>query len=148
MADDPVATAAGNNPYLTTVASAVQAAGLVDTLNGPGPFTVFAPSNQAFAAIPDARLDAILDHPEVLTATLSYHVVVGQALTAADLLTAGSVVTAEGGTIVFSQRPDGLVSLNEGTATITCANIATANAIVHVIDAVIVPPSTQLVPSL
>ena len=55
MADDPVATAASNNPYLTTLTSAVQAAGLVDTLNGEGPFTVFAPNNEAFAAVPRGR---------------------------------------------------------------------------------------------
>ena len=60
MADDPVATAASNNPYLTTLTSAVQAAGLVDTLNGEGPFTIFAPNNEAFAAVPQADLDAIL----------------------------------------------------------------------------------------
>ena len=148
MADDPVAIAAGNNPYLTTVASAVQAAGLADTLNGPGPFTVFAPSNQAFAAIPSADLDAILADNALLTDILTYHVIVGKAWSSAELLAAGSVTTAEGGEIVFSQRPDGLVSLNDGAATITCADIQTANATVHVIDMVLLPPGTQLVPTL
>ena len=148
MADDPVAIAAGNNPYLTTVASAVQAAGLTDTLNGAGPFTVFAPSNQAFAAIPTSDLDAILADNALLTDILTYHVVVGKAWSSAELLAAGSVTTAEGGEIVFSQRPDGLVSLNDGAATITCADIQTANATVHVIDMVLLPPGTQLVPTL
>ena len=89
MADDPVATAASNNPYLTTLTSAVQAAGLVDTLNGEGPFTVFAPNNEAFAAIPPADLDDILADTEWLTEILLYHVVIGESLSAADLVARG-----------------------------------------------------------
>ena len=85
MADDPVATAASNNPYLTTLTSAVQAAGLADTLNGEGPFTVFAPNNEAFAAIPPADLDGILANTEWLTTILLYHVVIGESLSSADL---------------------------------------------------------------
>jgi Fasciclin domain len=71
MADDPVATAASNNPYLTTLSAAVQAAGLVDTLNGEGPFTIFAPSNEAFADVPPSDLDAILADTELLTSVLA-----------------------------------------------------------------------------
>ena len=81
MADDPVATAASNNPYLTTLTSAVQAAGLVETLNGRGPFTIFAPSNEAFATVPQSDLDAILTNADLLTNILTYHVVAGQSLT-------------------------------------------------------------------
>ena len=83
MADDPVASAASNNPYLTTLTSAVQAAGLVDTLNGEGPFTVFAPNNEAFAKIPPEDLDGILANTEWLTSILLYHVVIGESLSAA-----------------------------------------------------------------
>ena len=89
MADDPVATAASNNPYLTTLSAAVQAAGLVDTSNGEGPFTIFAPSNEAFADVPPSDLDAILADTELLTSILTYHVVAGESLSAADLAEAG-----------------------------------------------------------
>ena len=77
MADDPVATAASNNPYLTTLASAVAAAGLIETLNDEGPFTILAPSNEAFARVPPADLDAILDDPAALVNILTYHVIAG-----------------------------------------------------------------------
>jgi len=80
MADDPVATAASTNPYLTTLTSAVHAAGLVDTLNGEGPFTVFAPNNEAFAAVPEADLDANLADTDLLTDNLTYHVIAGESL--------------------------------------------------------------------
>ena len=145
MANDPVATAASNNPYLTTLTSAVQAAGLADTLNGEGPFTIFAPNNEAFAAVPDADLDAILADTDLLTDILTYHVVAGESLSAADLVAAGSVVTVEGDALTFSQGPDGSISINGGAAALTCSDITTANATVHVIDAVLIPPNTQLV---
>jgi transforming growth factor-beta-induced protein len=140
MADDPVATAASNNPYLTTLTSAVQAAGLVDTLNGEGPFTVFAPNNEAFAAIPPADLDAILADTEWLTEILLYHVVSGQSLSAEDLAAAGSVETAQGEELTFTTEADGSISINGGAATLTCSNITTQNATVHVIDTVLLPP--------
>ncbi len=85
MADDPAATAASNNPVLSTLVTAVTQAGLVDTLNGEGPFTIFAPTNDAFAAIPPADLDAVLADNDLLTSILTYHVVAGQSLNAADL---------------------------------------------------------------
>jgi transforming growth factor-beta-induced protein len=140
MADDPVATAASNNPYLTTLTSAVQAAGLVDTLNGEGPFTVFAPNNEAFAAIPPADLDDILADPVWLTEILLYHVVPGESLSAADLAAAGSVVTAQGDELTITTEPDGSLSINGGAAMLTCSDITTENATVHVIDAVLLPP--------
>ena len=140
MADDPVATAASNNPYLTTLTSAVQAAGLADTLNGEGPFTVFAPNNEAFAAIPPADLDGILANTEWLTTILLYHVVIGQSLSAADLAAAGSVETAQGDELTFTTSEDGSLSINGGEATLTCSGITTLNATVHVIDTVLLPP--------
>ena len=145
MADDPVATAASNNPYLTTLTSAVQAAGLVDTLNGEGPFTVFAPNNEAFAAVPAADLDAILADTDLLTDILTYHVIAGESLSSADLVEAGSVATVEGGELTFSAAADGSISINDGAATLTCSDITTGNATVHVIDAVMIPPNTELV---
>src|SRR5688500_18548843 len=134
MADDPVAIAASNNPYLTTLASAVQAAGLVDTLSGEGPFTVFAPSNEAFAAIPIEELDAVLADTEHLTEILLLHVIVGESRSAQELEARGEVASAEGAPIRFSLNPDGLMSINDVAATTVCANIPTANATVHVID--------------
>ncbi len=140
MADDPVATAAANNPYLTTLASAVQAAGLVDTLNGPGPFTVFAPSNEAFAAVPQADLDAILADNGLLTSILTYHVVAGASLSVAELVAAGTVTSVQGGELRFSTDEEGALIINGGAAMATCWNITTANATVHVIDRVLTPP--------
>ena len=145
MADDPVATAASNNPYLTTLTAAVEAAGLVDTLNGAGPFTIFAPNNEAFAAVPPADLDAILADPDLLTDILTYHVVAGESWSAAELVAAGSVTTVEGADLTFSLQPDGSISINDGAATMTCMDIPTANATVHVIDTVLIPPATELV---
>ena len=140
MADDPVATAASNNPYLTTLTAAVQAAGLVDTLNGEGPFTVFAPSNEAFAAIPPADLDAILADVARLTDVLTYHVIAGQSLSLEELVAASPVQTAQGSELMLTLGPDGTVTINGNMATVACANIPTANATVHVIDVVLTPP--------
>ena len=140
MADDPVATAASNNPYLTTLSSAVAAAGLVDTLNGEGPFTVFAPNNEAFAAIPPADLDDILADTEWLTSILLYHVVIGESLSVEDLAARGSVETAQGDALTFTTGADGSLVINGGAATLTCSGITTQNATVHVIDSVLLPP--------
>ncbi len=141
MADDPVATAASNNPYLTTLTSAVQAAGLVETLNGRGPFTIFAPSNEAFATVPQSDLDAILANVDLLTNILTYHVVAGQSLSAAELAAAGSAPSVQGGELRFTTDDDGALVINGGAAVATCWNITTANATVHVIDRVLVPPA-------
>ena len=134
MADDPVAIAASNNPYLTTLASAVQTAGLADTLTGEGPFTVFAPSNEAFAAIPIEELDAVLADVDHLTEILLLHVIVGESLSADELVARGEVASAEGAVIRFSRNAEGLMTINDVLATTVCADIPTANATVHVID--------------
>ena len=143
MADDAVATAASNNPYLTTLSAAVQAAGLVDTLNGEGPFTILAPSNEAFADVPPSDLDAILADTELLTSILTYHVVAGESLSAADLAEAGSVTSVQGGELRFTTDEDGALVINGGAAMATCWNITTANATVHVIDRVLTPPGPE-----
>ena len=143
MADDAVATAASNNPYLTTLSAAVQAAGLVDTLNGEGPFTILAPSNEAFADVPPSDLDAILADTELLTSILTYHVVAGESLSAADLAEAGNVTSVQGGDCTFTTDEDGALIINGGAAMATCWNITTANATVHVIDHVLTPPGPE-----
>jgi uncharacterized surface protein with fasciclin (FAS1) repeats len=136
MADDPAATAASNNPLLSTLVAAVGEAGLVDTLNGEGPFTIFAPVNDAFAAIPEADLAAVLADTELLTGILTYHVIGGEKLSSADLVEAGAAQTVNGAELTFSEGSGGL-EVN-GAATL-CMDVPTANATVHIIDTVLMP---------
>ena len=138
MTDDTAATAASNNPVLSTLVSAVQAAGLVDTLNSDGPFTIFAPANPAFEAIPAADLDAVLADTDLLTSILTLHVVAGEKLSSADLAELDSVATVNGADITLEVADDGTLMVN-GQASVGCADIQTANATVHVIDAVLMP---------
>ena len=136
MAKDPAATAASNNPVLSTVVSAVKAAGLVDTLNGPGPFTIFAPSNDAFAKIDPNTLKTLLADPKGdLTKILTYHVVPGK-LSADDLVKAGTEKTVEGGSVKITADGD-TIKVND--ATVVCGNVETANATVFIIDSVLMP---------
>ncbi len=136
MAQDPAATAASNNPLLSTLVTAVTEAGLVDTLNGDGPFTIFAPTNDAFAKIPKDQLDAILADKEMLTKILTYHVVAGTQYDAAGLGSAGELESVEGEKITFGA--DGTMA---NDANVLCSNVMTANATVHIIDTVLLPPS-------
>ena len=140
MTADPAATAASNNPALSTLVSAVQAADLVDTLNGEGPFTIFAPANPAFEAIPQADLDALLADTEQLTTVLTYHVHAGDELYSTDLAEMDSITTVEGQDITLAME-DGTLTLNDGQATVGCADVQTANAVVHIIDGVLMPPA-------
>jgi transforming growth factor-beta-induced protein len=136
MADDPAATAASNNPVLSTLVSAVDAAGLVDTLNGEGPFTIFAPVNDAFSAIPEEDLNGILADQDLLSAILTFHVVAGESLDMSDLAEGGTVTTVQGETLAIAPSGD-LITVNG--ANVICGNVQTANATVHIIDAVLVP---------
>ena len=138
MTDDPAATAASNNPVLSTLVQAVSAAGLVDTLNSDGPFTIFAPANPAFEALPPGTLDAVLADTDLLTSVLTLHVVAGEKLSSADLAELDSVTTVNGADITLEVADDGSLMVN-GQATVGCADIQTANATVHVIDAVLMP---------
>ncbi len=137
MADDPAATAASNNPVLSTLVTAVGQAGLVDTLNSEGPFTIFAPTNDAFAAIPEADLNAILADNDTLTSILTYHVVSGNSWDMAELAEAGTVTTVNGAELTIAETGD-LIEVN-GRSMVVCGNVQTANATVHIIDAVLVP---------
>jgi uncharacterized surface protein with fasciclin (FAS1) repeats len=136
MADDPAATAASNNPVLSTLVTAVVEADLVDTLNSEGPFTIFAPYNDAFAAIPADDLDAILADKDLLTTILTYRVVAGESLDLADLVAAGTVTTVQGDMLEIVASDD--LATVQG-ANVICGNVQTANATVHIIDAVLVP---------
>jgi uncharacterized surface protein with fasciclin (FAS1) repeats len=137
LAQDPVATAASNTPELSTLVTAVKKAGLVDTLNTAQGITVFAPTNDAFSALPKPTLDKALGDPNgLLTTVLTYHVVQGQL--APDSL-AGRHKTLQGGTIqVTGSGQDFTVNGNSG---VVCGNIKTANATVYLIDQVLLPKS-------
>jgi uncharacterized surface protein with fasciclin (FAS1) repeats len=122
-----------------TLLAAVEAAGLAETLSGEGPFTVFAPTDDAFAALPEGTIDALLADPSgVLTDILLYHVVEGAVL-AEDVVALSRAATVQGEEISIRVTPGGVV-LN-GIALVTVTDIAAANGVIHVIDAVIVPPS-------
>ncbi len=138
-AGDIVAVAAAN-PDFSTLVAAVQAAGLVETLQSEGPFTVFAPTNEAFAALPAGLVDALLlpENVEALQAVLTYHVVPGKVL-AADVKD-GEVATAQGENITLSTM--GGVKVND--ANVIATDVMASNGVIHVIDAVIVPPSLDV----
>jgi uncharacterized surface protein with fasciclin (FAS1) repeats len=137
LAQDPVTTAASNTPQLSTLVTAVKKADLVDTLNSAQGITVFAPTNDAFAAVPKPTLDKALGDPKgLLTTVLTYHVVPGQ-LTPDQL--AGSHKTLQGATLeVSGSGQDFTVN---GNSSVVCGNIPTANATVYLIDQVLLPKS-------
>jgi uncharacterized surface protein with fasciclin (FAS1) repeats len=136
MAQDPVATAAANNPALSTLVAAVKQAGLADTLNGLTGATVFAPTNEAFAKIPKATLDKVLADKATLTKILTYHVV-PESITP-DKLANGSFTTVAKSKVTTSGS-DEMFKVND--ATVVCGNVKTANATVYVIDTVLMPPT-------
>lgn len=125
------AVSAGN---FTTLVAAVQAAGLVDTLSGPGPFTVFAPTDAAFAKLPAGTVESLLADIPKLSAILTYHVVPGS-VHAADLPGTPSATTVQGTDVKFDTS-DG-VKVND--ATVTAADIEASNGVIHVIDTVLIP---------
>jgi uncharacterized surface protein with fasciclin (FAS1) repeats len=128
------ATAAGSFKTLLTAATT---AGLVDTLKGDGPFTVFAPTDDAFAALPAGTLEGLLKDPEALKKVLLYHVVSGK-VTSDQVSKLTSADSVEGSPIKVSVK-DGKVYLNDSAMVVT-ADIETSNGVIHVIDKVILPP--------
>ena len=134
-----VEVAQGNADFSTLVA-AVTAAGLGEALSGEGPFTVFAPTNAAFAALPEGLLEKLLlpENKDALTKILTYHVVSGKIM-AADVA-AGDVTTLEGS--AFAITTEGGVKVN--AANVTATDVAASNGVIHVIDAVIVPASVDV----
>lgn len=131
-AADIVDTAAGAGNFNTLV-TAIQAAGLVSTLKGPGPFTVFAPTDAAFAKIAPADLDALLKDKAALTRVLTYHVLPGRVM-AADVRD-GNVMTVQGGSVRLATQ--GGVTVND--AKVVTADVAADNGVIHAIDTVIMP---------
>ena len=137
MVTDPVATAASNNPLLGTLVAAVTAVpGLADTLNAAPALTVFAPTDDAFAKIPEADLKAVLADQDTLTAILSHHVV-GEQLDPTAVV--GEHETLNGDMVAVDGDTEAGLTVDGGTANVICGNIPTKNATVYVIDSVLMP---------
>ena len=135
-----------NSKDHTTLVAAVKAAGLVDTLNGPGPFTVFAPTNEAFAKLPAGTVDTLVkpENKDTLTKILTYHVVSGT-YSAADLMklakSGGTLTTVQGEPLSVSVKHHKVVLTDAkgGTSTVTIANVYQSNGVIHVVDTVLMP---------
>ena len=119
-----------------TLVAAVTAADLAETLSGEGPFTVFAPTDAAFAALPEGTVEALLEDIPTLTQILLYHVVAGD-VRAADVVTLESAETLQGGSVSITAE-DGEVRING--ALVVIADVVASNGVIHVIDAVLLPP--------
>ncbi|MFK7830765.1 MAG: fasciclin domain-containing protein [Congregibacter sp.] len=131
-----VEVAAGNEAFSTLVA-AVKAAGLVDVLSGEGPFTVFAPTNDAFAKLPAGTVETLLkpENKDQLVAVLTYHVVAGKVM-AADVVKLSSATTVQGSAVSIEAGASG-VQINDANVVMT--DVAASNGVIHVIDTVILP---------
>lgn len=138
-----------NSPVHTTLVAAVKAAGLVDTLSGPGPFTVFAPTDAAFQKLPAGTVDTLVkpENKAQLTSILTYHVVPGR-ITAQDIAAkakanggTATYATVNGGSLSFSKMGNGwgITDAKGGKAMITTANVMQSNGVIHVIDTVLMP---------
>ena len=123
-----------NSADHTTLVAAVKAAGLVETLKGPGPFTVFAPTDAAFAKLPAGSVEALLADKDKLTQILTYHVVAGKVMS--NQVKTGAVKTVQGQTLNV-RAEDGMVTVND--AQVTAADIVASNGVIHVIDTVVLP---------
>ena len=136
---DIVDTAVGAGQF-TTLVAAVQAAGLVETLKGPGPFTVFAPTDAAFAALPAGTVEDLLkpENKAKLTAILTFHVLPAEVMSSAIGATATDVATVEGKTVKVDGSTAGKVMVND--ATVVTADVDASNGVIHVIDKVLLPP--------
>lgn len=134
-AADIVDTAVAGN--FKTLVAALKAAGLVDTLKGPGPFTVFAPTDEAFAKLPAGTLESLLqpENKARLQSILTYHVVAGKVMSQ-DVVKLHSAKTVEGGTVAITTMNGGVMVNN---ARVTKADIVASNGVIHVIDTVILP---------
>jgi uncharacterized surface protein with fasciclin (FAS1) repeats len=131
---------AAGNPDFSTLVAAVQAAGLAETLSGPGPFTVFAPTNAAFAALPAGTLDSLLlpENKDDLVKILSYHVVSGKVMAADIPAEADAAATASVNNLDLSIRTTATGAM-VNDATVTAADIEASNGVIHVIDKVLLP---------
>ncbi|MFN0072525.1 MAG: fasciclin domain-containing protein [Chloroflexota bacterium] len=126
------------DPRFSTLVRAVQVAGLVDTLSGPGTFTVLAPTNDAFNKLPAGTLDTLLANPAQLRTVLTYHVVQGQ-MTAGDLPNRPTATSVQGGELTLRTNP---ARIND--ANVVLADIQASNGVIHGIDSVLLPPGVQI----
>ena len=131
----PIAETAAHTPALSTLNRLIAEAGLTDTLNGTGPYTVFAPTDEAFKAVPAKTMEGLKKDPEQLKAVLLYHVVPGK-VASADIRD-GKTKTAQGADLAVA-RTAGLVTVDD--ALVTQADVPASNGVVHVIDRVLIPP--------
>jgi uncharacterized surface protein with fasciclin (FAS1) repeats len=138
-ADKDIIDTAITAGQFNTLAKALNAAGLVQTLKGPGPFTVFAPTDEAFAKLPPGTLESLLkeENKNQLAAILTYHVVSGE-VTAADAAKLKQAKTANGKTVRLNVS-NGKIMINN--ATVTSADVPASNGVIHIIDSVMLPPS-------
>ena len=127
---------AAGKPDFSTLVAAVKAAGLVETLSGEGPFTVFAPTNEAFAKLPEGKVDSLLADIPTLKKILTYHVVAGKVM-AADVVGLDSATTVQGDEVKIAVV-DGKVKLND-SAMVTATDLEASNGVIHVIDTVLIP---------
>lgn len=123
-----------SNPDFSTLVTAIKAAGLVDTLSGAGPFTVFEPNNAAFAKIPEATMKEVLADKVKLTSILTYHVVAGKVM-AKDVATMTEAKTVEGSKVKIDTKNGVMIN----NAKVTTADIECSNGVIHVIDTVLMP---------
>ena len=142
MADETIVGVAAGNPDFSTLVAAVQAAGLAETLSGSGPYTVFAPTNEAFDDLPAGLVDALLlpENKEVLTQILTYHVVEGEVMSTD--VQPGKVPTVEGSDLTIRVQSDGDVKVNR--ADVEAVDVVASNGVIHVIDDVLVPPNVDV----
>ena len=136
MGEKDIVDTAAEAGTFTTLLAAAEAAGLVDTLKGDGPFTVFAPTDEAFAALPEGTVEGLLADPEALAAILTYHVVPGEVMST-DLSNGMTATTVNGADITI--MTEGGVMVNE--ANVIAADVDASNGVIHVIDSVILPAS-------
>ncbi|HSA54442.1 MAG TPA: fasciclin domain-containing protein [Gemmatimonadaceae bacterium] len=142
--DDPIAPetpgtiveVASATTTFDTLVAAIEAAGLTSTLNGPGPFTVFAPTDEAFAKLPEGTIEALLADPAALSSILTYHVVAGR-VPASEVVQLTSATTVNGSPVTIDASGD-TVRIND--ATVIAADVPASNGVIHVIDAVLLPP--------
>jgi uncharacterized surface protein with fasciclin (FAS1) repeats len=143
-ADQTIVEIAAGNPAFSTLVAAVNAAGLADTLSGPGPFTLFAPTNEAFAKLPAGTVDTLLKpaNKQQLAAILAYHVL--PAAVMAKDAKPGTAETVNGASFAVAVE-DGSVILTDGQgnkAKVITTDVAASNGVIHVIDAVLLPPAS------
>ena len=138
---DTIVDIAASNEDFSTLVAAIEAAGLVEVLSSDGPFTVFAPTNDAFEALPEGALDALLlpENQDVLVQVLTYHVVPEAVMS--DELESGDVPTVEGSAVMVDVTDAG-VMVNEST--VTMADVEASNGVIHAIDQVLLPPEANL----